>query len=91
MSGEIISLICAWSVTLFLIICCLILIGINQSKKNNIFGILILTIALNIIGTFIGCMIIYKKQNPDFKFWKSFRNKFKRMFKFKKRNKKIAV
>ena len=84
MSGEVISLICVWSVTLFLIIFCLILIGINQSKKNNIFGILILTIALNIIGTFIGFMIIYKKQHPEYKFWKSLGNKIKKIFKFKK-------
>ncbi|WP_338958565.1 MULTISPECIES: hypothetical protein [unclassified Spiroplasma] len=62
--------------------------GIKQCQKNNIFGILRLTISLNIIGAFIGCMIIYKKQNPEFKFWK---NKCSKIFKFKKRNKKIAV
>lgn len=65
--------------------------GIKQCQKNNIFGILRLAISLNIIGAFIGCMIIYKKQNPEFKFWKILGNKIKKMFKFKKRNKKIAV
>ncbi|WP_375317497.1 hypothetical protein [Spiroplasma endosymbiont of Virgichneumon dumeticola] len=75
---------------------CLLAISINLINyglflcdKNNVFGILFLTISLNIIGTFIGCMIIYKKQNPEFKFWNSFRNKFKKMFKFT-RIKKIA-
>ncbi len=93
MNGQIISLISVWSVFLFLISFCFILIGINQSKKNKVFGILFLTISLNIIGTFIGCMIIYKNQHPEFYFWKSLGNKFKKMFKFKfkikKRNKKI--
>ncbi|WP_342276185.1 hypothetical protein [Spiroplasma endosymbiont of Nebria brevicollis] len=54
--------------------------GLVLCEKNNPFGILLLTISLNIIGTFIGCMIIYKKQNPEFKFWKN--------IKLKKKNKR---
>lgn len=55
------------------------IMGIKECKNNNPFGVLILTISLNIIGTIIGCMIIYKNQNPEFKFWKSFWNKIKKM------------
>ncbi|WJG69960.1 hypothetical protein SIXOD_v1c09540 [Spiroplasma ixodetis Y32] len=59
--------------------------GIVLCKKNKVFGIFLLTISLPIIGTFIGCMIIYKTQNPEFKFWKSLGNKFK----IKRKNKKV--
>lgn len=57
--------------------------GLELCKNNNPFGVLILTISLNIIGTIIGCILLYKNQNPEFKFWKSFWNKIKKMFKFK--------
>ncbi len=67
------------------------LYGWNLCEKNKVFGVLFLTISLNIIGTFIGCMIMYKSQHPEFKFWKNLGNKIKKMFKFKRKNKKIAV
>lgn len=61
--------------------------GLYLCDENNVFGILILSIALNIIGTFIGCMIMYKNQNPNFKFWLGFKNKFKSIFKFRRKKK----
>ncbi|WP_174480682.1 hypothetical protein [Spiroplasma endosymbiont of Danaus chrysippus] len=69
----------------------LINLGWELCEKNNPFGIVLFTISLNIIGTVIGAMIMYKSQHPEFKFWKSLGNKVKKMFKFKKRNKKIAI
>lgn len=61
----------------------IILTGMEKCKKNNPFGVLILTIGLNIIGTIIGCVLLYKNQNPEFRFWKSFWNKIKKIFTFK--------
>ncbi|WJG70464.1 MULTISPECIES: hypothetical protein [Spiroplasma] len=63
--------------------------ALELCSSGNIFGVLLLTLIFNIIGTFIGCMIIYKKQHPEFKFWKSLENKIKKIF--KKRNKKIKI
>ncbi|WJG71181.1 hypothetical protein [Spiroplasma ixodetis] len=60
-----------------------IIFGVIKCKNNNHFGILLLTISLNIIGTIIGCVLLYKNQNPEFRFWKSFWNKIKKIFTFK--------
>ncbi|WP_338962469.1 MULTISPECIES: hypothetical protein [unclassified Spiroplasma] len=69
--------------------------GIKYCNNDKIFGIFLITISLPIVGTFIGCMIMYKSQHPEYKFWKNLGNKIKKMFKFKiklkKVNKKIAV
>ncbi len=61
----------------------IILTGIEKCKNNNPFGVLILTIGLNIIGTIIGCVLLYKNQHPNFKFWKNLGNKIKKIFTFK--------
>ncbi len=49
-------------------------------------GILFMFISLNIIGLFWANKI-FKKENPNFKFWKTIKN----IFKIKRKNKKIAV
>ncbi len=56
----------------------IILGGIEKCKNNNPFDVLFLTIGLNIIGTIIGCVLLYKNQYPEFRFWKSFWNKTKK-------------
>ncbi|WP_339046310.1 hypothetical protein [Spiroplasma endosymbiont of Colias croceus] len=63
--------------------------GIKYCNNDKIFGIFLITIPLPIIGTFIGCMIIYKSQHPEYKFWKILENKIKKIFKFKKIKNKI--
>ncbi|WP_342276777.1 hypothetical protein [Spiroplasma endosymbiont of Nebria brevicollis] len=77
------------------IILAIILTGIEKCKNNNPFGVLILTIGLNIIGTIVGCILLYKNQYPEFRFWKSFWNKIKKMFKwkikFKRKHKKNII
>lgn len=55
--------------------------ALELCSNGNIFGVLLLTLIFNIIGTFIGCMIIYKNQHPEFRFWKSLENKIKKYLK----------
>ncbi|WP_342275945.1 hypothetical protein [Spiroplasma endosymbiont of Nebria brevicollis] len=78
-----------------LIIILTFIFGIIKVKNNNPFGVLILTIGLNIIGTIIGCILLYKNQHPEFRFWKSFWNKIKKIFKwkikFKRKHKKNII
>lgn len=79
----------------FIIIFLITFDGIIKCKNNNPFGVLILTIGLNMIGTIIGCVLLYKNKNPEFKFWKSFWNKIKKMFnlkiKFKRKPKQNTI
>ena len=80
------------SIYIYIVILILTLIfGVIKCKNNNPFGVLILTISLNIIGTIIGCVLLYKKQNPEFRFWKSLGNKIKKMFKLKRKPKQNNI